>query len=196
MPKWGMQPLSENRIALVSDNLMDRLVFEQALSMHPDTISCDYFSSKTRPDTFTPYKVTLTRNNRINDFEGYQIVLDDYRVRIGDIIDQIESVILRPLQNEVITRDLYCLDWAQDSLSINGHIYPLTAREKEIAYALLCADETGCTRNDLLNRIWGYRADLETHTLETHIYRLRQKIESDPTNPLYLVTTHYGYAFV
>jgi hypothetical protein len=58
-----------------------------------------------------------------------------------------------------------------------GERVELTAREAELFSALLEAGEAGLAREDLLRDVWGYASDLETHTLETHIYRLRQKIE-------------------
>jgi DNA-binding response OmpR family regulator len=48
-------------------------------------------------------------------------------------------------------------------------------------------------RQILLNEVWGYSSAVTTHTLETHIYRLRQKIETDPTNFCFLVTASGGY---
>ena len=48
----------------------------------------------------------------------------------------------------------------------------------------------------LLKEVWGYNAAVTTHTLETHIYRLRQKIESDPTRAVLLVTEAGGYKLV
>ena len=58
------------------------------------------------------------------------------------------------------------------------------------------ASERVVTRDVLLHEVWGYNAGVTTHTLETHIYRLRQKIEKDPSQAELLITETGGYKLV
>ena len=69
----------------------------------------------------------------------------------------------------------------------------LTEKETSILRFLCRAGEAAVSRETLLGEVWGYNAGVNTHTLETHIYRLRQKIESDPANATILVTAPGGY---
>ncbi|MEQ9126355.1 MAG: response regulator transcription factor [Alphaproteobacteria bacterium] len=69
----------------------------------------------------------------------------------------------------------------------------LTDKETSILRYLYRAGRRPVSRETLLNEVWGYNPGVTTHTLETHIYRLRQKIESDPSNAEILVTEPGGY---
>ncbi|AVW92745.1 response regulator transcription factor [Celeribacter baekdonensis] len=69
----------------------------------------------------------------------------------------------------------------------------LTEKETNILKFLYRATEGVVARDVLLHEVWGYNAGVTTHTLETHIYRLRQKIEPDPSNARLLVTESGGY---
>ena len=64
----------------------------------------------------------------------------------------------------------------------------LTEKETSILKYLYRAGEKPVSRDELLAEVWGYNAGVTTHTLETHMYRLRQKIEADPTQPRLLLT--------
>jgi len=72
----------------------------------------------------------------------------------------------------------------------------LTDKETAILKYLYRAGDKVISRDVLLDEVWGYNAGVTTHTLETHVYRLRQKIESDPSNASILVTETGGYRLV
>ncbi|WP_443749021.1 response regulator transcription factor [Asticcacaulis solisilvae] len=69
----------------------------------------------------------------------------------------------------------------------------LTEKETNILKYLYRAGGKPITREELLTEVWGYNAGVTTHTLETHVYRLRQKIEPDPANARLLMTDAGGY---
>jgi DNA-binding response OmpR family regulator len=78
-------------------------------------------------------------------------------------------------------------------LEDNGQKIRLTEKETAIMKYLYRAEEKIIGRDELLEQVWGYNSGVTTHTLETHIYRLRQKIEKDPSNARLLVTEGGGY---
>ena len=69
----------------------------------------------------------------------------------------------------------------------------LTDKEANILKYLYRAGDKPVTREELLAEVWGYNAGVTTHTLETHVYRLRQKIEPDPGHARLLITEAGGY---
>lgn len=121
----------------------------------------------------------------------------DSPIRLGTIIDWIAS----ELDNESRT--------TPDEIAFpSGTFYPKTrtfmrtdtrtpvsfsARESTLLLSLYRAEGKRLSRKDILQTIWRYAPGLETHTLETHIYRIRQKIENDPARPTLLLTTEDGY---
>jgi DNA-binding response OmpR family regulator len=72
----------------------------------------------------------------------------------------------------------------------------LTEKEVAIIKYLYRAGGKVITRDVLLEEVWGYNSGVTTHTLETHVYRLRQKIEQDPSNSTILVTESGGYKLI
>ena len=69
----------------------------------------------------------------------------------------------------------------------------LTSNESAILRLLHRAEGASVDRQTLLLQVWGYHPTVTTHTLETHVYRLRRKIESDPAHPTFLITERQGY---
>ncbi len=78
----------------------------------------------------------------------------------------------------------------------DGQKVRLTEKETAILKYLYRAGGKEVSRDILLTEVWGYNAAVTTHTLETHIYRLRQKFEDEPSNARLLVTEPGGYKLV
>ncbi|MCB8819189.1 response regulator transcription factor [Microvirga rosea] len=77
-----------------------------------------------------------------------------------------------------------------------GSKLKLTEKETAILRYLYRAGQAVVGRETLLAEVWGYNSNVTTHTLETHIYRLRQKIETDPSHSRILVTEPGGYKLI
>jgi DNA-binding response OmpR family regulator len=77
-----------------------------------------------------------------------------------------------------------------------GQKVRLTEKETSILKYLYRAGSKVVSRDTLLSEVWGYNTGVTTHTLETHIYRLRQKIEQNPSKAEILVTEPGGYRLV
>jgi DNA-binding response OmpR family regulator len=81
-------------------------------------------------------------------------------------------------------------------LNPKGNKVRLTMKETAILRYLYRVGERPVSRETMLQEVWGYHSEVTTHTLETHIYRLRQKIEKDVATPVILVTESQGYKLV
>jgi DNA-binding response OmpR family regulator len=81
-------------------------------------------------------------------------------------------------------------------VSEKGSKLKLTEKETAILRFLFRAGQKVVSRDTLLTEVWGYNSNVTTHTLETHIYRLRQKIEPNPSAARILVTEGGGYKLV
>lgn len=123
--------------------------------------------------------------------------------RFGALLDRIKNMRDQDVNPQILHFDccdldtVYCLFYAGDDLEkSDGQGIRLTEKETEIlTYLAMHSRDVPVKRDDLLAAIWGYAEDIETHTLETHIYRLRQKIEDNPSEPVFLITSDEGYRF-
>lgn len=123
-----------------------------------------------------------------------------YPVRLGKVIDYIIFLIKygEKEADNIIIYGEYSLDLDRSIFVYNKKEIRLTEKEVALLECLFLRGGAVVSRQELLEYIWGYGDNIETHTLETHIYRLRQKIEDDPSDPKILLTEENGYrtAFV
>ena len=79
----------------------------------------------------------------------------------------------------------------------SGELVKLTAMELKVLKFFVSHPNQVITREDLLNQVWGYDNYPCTRTVDTHVFRLRQKLETDITRPMHFRTIHcMGYKFV
>lgn len=130
------------------------------------------------------------------DMADSAVIRPSSSIRIGRIIDQIEHFRRdNAAGQDIIVFGCYRLDRHQGRFYTNAESEAVRLTEKEVALLVLLYEANGeaVSRETLLEQIWRYAENVETHTLETHIYRLRQKIEQDPAEPKILQTSDQGY---
>ena len=89
------------------------------------------------------------------------------------------------------------MDFARAEIMRDGRKIAVTKKEFETLRFLAQSSGRVIARDELLREVWGYRNGSSTRTVDTHILRLRRKLERDPARPKHLLTVHgVGYKFV
>lgn len=156
-----------------------------------------------RKDGFKAPVLMLTGHDTDSDeILGLESGANDYVTkpfRFSVLLARIRAALRQHDQSEdvVFTIGPYTFQPAAKLLETGeGSKVRLTDKETSILKYLYRQGPKTITRDVLLKEVWGYNNRVTTHTLETHIYRLRQKIERDPTNARLLVTEEGGYRLV
>jgi len=98
---------------------------------------------------------------------------------------------------ELFSFDDVDVNFSKMELHRSGQLIPLTPQEFKMLRFFLNNQERVISRTELLNEVWGYNNYPTTRTVDTHILRLRQKLEKDPADPTHFRTVHgTGYKFV
>lgn len=141
------------------------------------------------------YQESATPVIRFTSEAGSSTSIITLPFRLGDFLDLLKRRIYHHSsynwRNKEIAVGPYTLR-LRDGFLYEKQLY-LTEKERDILFFLYKNNGQIVERKTLLNEIWEYADNVETHTLETHIYRLRQKIETNPAEPALLVTDGNGY---
>ncbi len=139
------------------------------------------------------YLILTNSQNEIKH-EKFQLILDKFPDTIYSIIEKINVNLLKHKYSEQsdIILGKYSIDINSRLIKKNEKSLKLTEREIEI---LLFLKNSNTPQNieSLQKKVWGHNSDLETHTVETHIYRLRKKIFSKFEDNNFINSTKLGY---
>jgi DNA-binding response OmpR family regulator len=150
----------------------------------------------------SPILMLTGHDTDADQIKGLDAGANDYLTkpfRFPVLLARINAALRQHDQSEdvVFTIGQYSFQPSAKILEANdGNKVRLTDKETSILKFLYRQGPKTITRDVLLKEVWGYNNRVTTHTLETHIYRLRQKIERDPSNARLLVTEDGGYRLV
>ena len=122
------------------------------------------------------------------------IMMDDTPIRIGPLLDKINILLIKKKYNFQSKLNIknYTIDL--NSKIISNQISTLKLTEREIDIILFLKEkESPQSVDDLQNKIWNYSNNLETHTVETHIYRLRKKFKNHFNDNDFILSLKNGY---
>ena len=151
--------------------------------------------------------IMLTARKETSDrIRGLDQGADDYVVKPfspQEVVSRVRAVLRRTCPDEVEEERLdpvhigdLCLDHATRRVTVRGQPVPLTAREFDLLSFLARHPGQVFSRQQLLDRVWGYDFYGDPSTVTVHIRRLREKIEHDASDPCYIITVWgVGYRF-
>jgi len=158
--------------------------------------------------SYVPILMLTSKSSELDRVLGLELGADDYitkpfsimelMARVKAVFRRMESIRDKDNKNisEIITAGDMVIDTAKRSVTQNGKVVDLTTREFDLLLHFARNPGRVYTRSQLLDTVWGYGHEGYEHTVNSHINRLRSKIEKDPARPRYILTVWgVGYKF-
>jgi DNA-binding response OmpR family regulator len=157
---------------------------------------------------YTPMLILSSRSSELDRVLGLEIGADDYLTKpfsIPELLARVKALFRRlealgptaskEPQKRIRAGNLF-VDVEKRNVTLEGKPVPLTAKEFDLLLHFVSHPGRVYTRMELLNLVWGYGYEGYEHTVNSHINRLRAKIENDPAKPRYILTVWgVGYKF-
>ena len=192
-------------LSMLADRKYDMLVLDIML---PELDGLEVCKRIREVDERIPILMLTAKSDEIDKVVGLELGADDYLTKpfgVAELTARIKALIRRVschkdldhIEDQVLLRKGSLeVDRARRQVKIEGREVSLTVREFELLSHFVSYPGRVFTRLELLEQVWGYRNDVYQHTVNSHINRLRAKIECDPANPKIIVTVWgVGYKF-
>jgi DNA-binding response OmpR family regulator len=177
--------------------------------MLPDTDGLTLCRKMREKETFIPILMLTAKSSELDRVLGLEMGADDYLTKpfsVPELIARVKALFRRidAMQQstsnetlaEIITVKNMVIDNSRHMVTIDQDEIELTAREFDLLLYFAHHPGQVFNRVQLLDQVWGYNHDGYEHTVNSHINRLRSKIEKDPSNPQYILTVWgVGYKF-
>ena len=185
--KVGNFSSTDNFLKFLNENKMDKKNFFIITSIN----NKDFFLKKNFFNVKNIFFMS-PKNRKIYIENNYNIF--KYPVDIYNLIEKINIQLIKykyNFQSKIKVKN-YSLDLNSRIISKGDNILKLTEREMDI---IIFLNESNLPQkiNALQNQVWGYSSELETHTVETHVYRLRKKIYDSFKDQYFIISTDTGY---
>ncbi|REL38469.1 DNA-binding response regulator [Rhodohalobacter sp. SW132] len=160
-----------------------------------------------REDKITPILMLTAKAEEIDKVLGLELGADDYMTKpfsIREFLARVKAIFRRMSANknerqsksEILEFDRLCIDTGKRKVTLNKKLIDLTSKEYELLTLFFKNPGKAFSRDELLTSVWGYSYEGYSHTVNSHINRLRTKIEADPSEPHYIRTVWgVGYRF-
>ena len=184
--------INYNSLYEIFDDLKENLPFKIIKFKNEDDFFKDNSLDKRKSLIILNKKTKLLFNHGLH--ESNILYLNDLPLSFEKLLEKININLIKlrySLQSKIIIKD-FQLDINSKHLSKLGITLKLTEKEIEIIL-YLNKKKINCDIADLQKNIWGYSANIETHTVETHIYRLRKKIDKVFKDKKFIVSQKNGY---
>lgn len=157
-------------------------------------------------NNLTPILMLTARTDEIDKVLGLELGADDYLTKpfsIRELIARVKAILRRtnvskePKQEEKTLKfGSLEIDMGKRTVKLENNLLELTTREFDLLKVFAENPGKAYSRQELLDLIWGYQFDGYEHTVNSHINRLRSKIEIDPAEPIFIKTVWgFGYRF-
>ncbi len=192
----------ETGLQMALENEYDLILLDLTLPIMDGVEVC----KKLRAQKSTPIIMLTAKSEEIDRVLGLEIGADDYITKpfsIRELLARIKAVIRRSSaqpkeeeQSSALSFENLHIDIDKRKILLNDKRIELSPKEFELLVLMASNPGRNYSRSELLNMIWGYNFEGYEHTVNSHINRLRAKIESDMANPTYILTTWgVGYKF-
>ena len=150
-----------------------------------------------------PVILLTARGEEADRIVGLELGADDYVTKPfspRELVARIRTVLRRskapPTESDRLEVGDLVIDGSSRQVSRGTNPVALTAREFDLLWFLAAHPRQAFSRDQLMDRVWGYHAAVDTGTVTVHVRRLREKIESNPSQPTHLQTVWgIGYRF-
>ncbi|SEB25464.1 response regulator transcription factor [Variovorax sp. YR216] len=148
---------------------------------------------------YTPIIITSARSSEVHRILGLELGADDYLAKPFSVLELVARVRALLRRTDALARNARMeagrldigklgIDPVAREVQVDGRSIELTPREFDLLHFFARHPGKVFSRLDLLNHVWGYQHDGYEHTVNTHINRLRMKIEADPSQPRCILT--------